>query len=130
MMTVFMFLWLLADPNAERRARIAIDAAVVAERSAEVAYAKPDLDEVKTDLKNMADDMEKARQAFIESGRTPGRNPRPYKYAEQRSRELLVRLNDLEQRMDSTEHEIVDPPKMKVQAIHDEWFEGIMGKKK
>jgi hypothetical protein len=44
------------------------------------------------------------------------------------SSELLIRLNDLEQRMDAVERDAVDGAKMKVQEIHDSWFEGIMGK--
>jgi hypothetical protein len=130
MTTLLMLLWLLADPNAERRSKVAVDAATAAEKNAEAAYAKADLDGVRLEMKNVADQMEAARKALNESGKTAGRNPRPYKYAEQRSREMLVRLNDLEQRMDSEEREIVAGPKAKAQDIHDEWFEGIMGKKK
>jgi hypothetical protein len=46
------------------------------------------------------------------------------------SRELLIRLGDLEQRMDVGERGPIDRVKAKVQEIHDAWFEGIMGKKK
>ena len=44
--------------------------------------------------------------------------------------ELLIRLGDLEQKMDSTERGLIASLKAKVQEMHDAWFEGIMGRKK
>jgi hypothetical protein len=47
-----------------------------------------------------------------------------------RSRELLVRLSDLERKMDAGERDLIAGVKNKVQEIHDAWFEGIMGRTK
>ena len=141
--TTFLFLFLLfavpppttldqvkAEVNPERRARLAIDFALATEKQAEASYAKGDLDATRPQLNLMAESMELAKAAFKASGRTPGRNPGPYKYAEQKSQELLTRLRDLDQRMDADEREAVVGPRAKVQEIHDEWFEGIMERKK
>jgi hypothetical protein len=128
--TLILFLFLAAEPGAEKRARASVEASAAAERNAEAAYAKGDLDAVKVALKSVGDDMEAAQKAFEESGKTPGRHPGTYKVAEQRSSEILHRLEDLEHKMDDEERVLVAEPKAKVQAIHDEWFEGIMGKKK
>jgi hypothetical protein len=119
-----------ADPNPEHRAKAAIDYGSLAEKNAETAYAKGDLDSVAAELKNVEDSLETAQEAFVASRKTPGRNPGPYKYAELRSRELLIRLGDLEQKMDTGERSIIARVKAKVQEIHDAWFEGIMGRKK
>jgi|SRR5579863_4303136 len=119
-----------ADPNPEHRAKAAIDYASVAEKSAEVAYAKGEMQSVEAELKNVEESLEAAQEAFVASRKTPGRNPGPYKYAEQRSRELLIRLGDLEQKMDTAERSVIASVKAKVQEIHDAWFEGIMGRKK
>jgi hypothetical protein len=119
-----------AEPNAERRARLAIDFAVAAEKNAEAAYAMGDLDAAGKQLKIMAESMELAKTSLASSGRTPGRNPTPYKYGEQKSQETLVRLRDLDQRMDADERDVLAGPRAKIQEIHDEWFEGIMGRKK
>jgi hypothetical protein len=78
----------------------------------------------------MADSVSLARESLIASGKTPGRNPTLYKYAEQKSEELLLRLRDLDQRMDSAERDLLADPRSKVQATHDEWFEGIMERRK
>src|ERR1700693_788481 len=80
-----------ADPSPEHRARLAIDYAAVAERNAEAADAKGDLDVTSAELKNVAETLKKARKSFFSSHKTPGRNPGPYKYAEMHSRELLIR---------------------------------------
>jgi hypothetical protein len=119
-----------ADPNPDHRAKAAIDYSTLAEKNAEAAYAKGDLQGVSAELKNVEESVEAAQDAFSASGKTPGRNPSPYKYAELRSRELLIRLGDLERRMDVGERDVIAGVKQKVQEIHDAWFEGIMGRKK
>lgn len=119
-----------AEPNAEHRARLAVDYAAVAERNAEAAYDRGDAQTTGAELKNVAESLETAQEAFIASHKTPGRNPGPYKYAEMRSRELLIRLGDLERRMEIDERGVIASVKAKVQEIHDAWFEGIMGRSK
>ncbi len=119
-----------AEPNLEHRARLAVDYAALAERNAEAAYAKGDWDATSAELKNVEESLEAAQEALVASHKTPGRNPGPYKYAELRSRELLIRLGDLEHRMEDDERHLIARVKAKVQEIHDAWFEGIMGRAK
>ena len=119
-----------ADPNPDHRAKAAIDYASVAEKNAEAAYAKGDAQSVAAELKNVEESLEAAQEALVASHKTPGRNPTPYKYAELHSRELLIRLGDLEQRMDSSDRNVIAGVRAKVQEMHDAWFEGIMGRKK
>jgi hypothetical protein len=119
-----------AEANPEHRARLAIDYAAIAEKNAETAYAKGDLEATTAELKKVGESFETAQESFVASHKTPGRNPGPYKYAEMRSRELLIRLGDLEQRMDQGERGLIASVKSKVQEIHDAWFEGIMGRTK
>ena len=119
-----------ADPNPEHRARAAIDYAAVAEKSAESAYSRGDAQGVAAELKNVEESLEAAQEAFTAAHKTPGRNPGPFKYAELHSRELLIRLGDLEQKMDSGERSQITGVKARVQELHDAWFEGIMGRKK
>ena len=141
-MTVFLLFLLLAAPiptsldqvkadtNPERRAKAAVDFAAAAEKNAEAAFAGGDMKAVGAELNTMKESMETARDSLVASGKTPGRNPGPYKYAELRSRELLIRLDDLERRMFLEDREMITIPKASVQEIHDAWFDGIMGKKK
>ena len=119
-----------AEPNPERRAKAAVDYAGIAEKNAEAAYAGGDMPRMATHLKDVAESLETARQALAASGKSPGRSPGPYKYAEMHSRELLIRLNDLEQKMDVSERDSIQGTKQKVQELHDAWFDGIMGRKR
>ena len=119
-----------AEPNPERRAKLAIDFAVITERGAETAYANGDSDATGAMLKTVSQAMEIARDSLTASGKKPGRSPGTYKYGEQRSRELLVRLGDLARKMDAAERDLIETPMATIQEIHDAWFEGIMGKNK
>lgn len=119
-----------AEPNLEKRARLAMDYAGVAQHEAETAYGNGDLDAATARLKTVLEIVELTKSTLESSGRTPGRNPAVYKYAEQKSRELLVRLRDLDQRMDDEERERLTPIRTRIQQIHDDWFEGIMERKK
>lgn len=119
-----------AEPNPEHRARAAMDYASVAERNAEAAYSRGEMRKVETELRNMQQSLDLAQDSLTASGKTPGRNPGLYKYAEMHSRELLIRLGDLEQKMDVSERPPVETVKERVQEMHDAWFDGIMGRKR
>jgi hypothetical protein len=119
-----------ADPNPEHRAHSAIEYSVAAERNAEAAYSRGELPAVKAELKNMADAVELASQSLQQTGKSPMRHPGPYKFGELRTQEMLVRLGDLERKMDSEERPMIEAPRLKVQEIHDAWFDGIMSKKR
>ena len=84
---------------------------------------------VAADLNVMQESTEIARDSLIASKETPGRNPELYKYVEIRSRKLLVRLDDFEQRMFVEDRDLVAVPKGRVQEIHDFWFDEIMRRK-
>jgi hypothetical protein len=119
-----------ADANPERRARSAIDFALSIQHDAEAAYAANDLNAVAEKLKTVQEAMELADSSLQASHKTPGRNPAPYKYAELKSKELLVRMSDLSRKMDAGERSMIDAPIGRIQEIHDAWFEGIMERKK
>jgi hypothetical protein len=119
-----------AEPDPERRAKAAIDFAAIAERNAEAAFSNGNLQEVAAELNTMKESMEMTRNSLAASKKTPGRNPQLYKYFELRAHELLIRLEDFERRMLFEDREVVATPKVRVQEIHDFWFEGIMGGKK
>ena len=119
-----------ADPNPEHRARSAIEFAIATQKEAEKAYGNGDIDGVKANLGTVVAAMEMAQDSLTASHKTPGRNPGVYKFAELHSRELLVRMGDLEQRMNADERDLIAGARSKVQEIHDVWFDGIMSRKK
>lgn len=119
-----------ADPNPEHRAKTAVEFASIAERAAELASDNNEDGQLLLHIKEMVAAMELARDSFIAAGKTPYRQPGSFKSAELRSHEILHRLGDLQSRMDSDQKSVLDGPIMKIQEIHDGWFDGIMGKKK
>ena len=118
------------DSNPEHRAKAAVEFAAASERAAEAANEKQDAEQIALELKNMVMAMELARDSFAAAGKTPGRNPGSFKSVELRSHEILQRLGDLRHKMDDEQRALMEGPIMKVEEIHDYWFDGIMGKKK
>jgi hypothetical protein len=119
-----------ADNNPEHRARASVEYAALAERAAEAANEASDDARLTAELQNMVSAMELARDSFTAAGKTPSRQPNSFKNAELRVHEILHRLADLQNRMDASDRHVLDMPIMKVQEIHDAWFDGIMGNKK
>ena len=119
-----------ADPNPEHRAKAAVDYAAIAERAAESASDNGDEARLSAELKNMVAAMELARDSFTAAGKTPLRQPGSFINVELRTHDILNRLSDLQHKMDVDQQTVLDGPIMKVQEIHDAWFDGIMGKKK
>jgi hypothetical protein len=119
-----------ADPNLEHRAKAAIEFAAAAERRAETAYTAGNMTAVAAELKSMVQGVETANEALQQTGRSAMRHPGPYKSGELKTEEILVRLGDLEHKMDADERSVITGPRAKVQEIHDDWFDGIMSRKK
>jgi hypothetical protein len=70
--------------------------------------------------------LEIARDSLIIAGsKTPGRDAELYKYAERRSRQLLKRLGDFEQRVFVEDRGVVAVPKARVREPDDFWLGGI-----
>lgn len=141
MTTVLLLLFSMAQPvpttldqvktiaNLEHRANLALDYALAAERKAEDAYSKSGEPGVTATLGEMLAGVELAKSSLDASGKKPYSSPKYFKYAEQKSRELLKRLESLEQKMDADERKVISAPKDRIDAIHDGWLQGIMGKK-
>lgn len=119
-----------AEANPERRSHLALEYALTAEKNAETSYSAGDPKMTAAALTEMLEAAELAQHSLSDSHKTPGRNPRQFKYAEQRSRELVKRLESLEHRMDFDDRKLIEGPKTKVQEIHDAWLEGIMSRQK
>jgi hypothetical protein len=119
-----------ADSNPEHRAKAAVEYAGLAERAAETANDSGDQTRLTTEINNMVEAMKLARDSFAAAGKTPNRQPGTFKGVELQSHQLLHRLADLQNKMDLDQKPMLDGPIMKIQEIHDAWFEGIMGKKR
>jgi hypothetical protein len=124
-----VFAFLFQQPNLEQQARQSLDKADKALADARAAYEKHDLDLTKSCIQEMLNNVELAEKSLADTGKNARRKPKPFKLGETRTREMLKHIDSLENDMDIDERPFVAAAKVRVQEIHDEWFNGIMGAK-
>ena len=119
-----------AEPNIEKRSRLALD-------NAEAAYlrSRSNLEAGRTeaaeaDLQEVQQSVELAKEALEQTHQNPSRKPKHFKYAETRTRDLLRKLKGWQDSIDSTDRPMIEPVRIRIQEVHDEWLTGIMGKKR
>ncbi|MDQ6699526.1 MAG: hypothetical protein M3Z36_05015 [Acidobacteriota bacterium] len=119
-----------SEGNLEKRARLAIENAENALKNAQSEYDKGAVNGAAAAISEMRESIEVAHASLAGTGKNPVRNPKHFKNAELKSRALLKRLDNFEQSMDFEDRKSVEPAKVRIQEIHDEWLLGIMGHKK
>jgi hypothetical protein len=119
-----------SEPNAEKRARAALDNADEALKQARDAYASGDSTGTATRLDEVQQSVELAESSLKQTGKNPSRSPKPFKQAELRTRGLLRRLDGFREQMSVVDRPAAERVMATVQKIHDALLEGIMGKKK
>ncbi len=120
-----------SEPKPEKRAEMALDNADSALRSATDAYlAKGDLKQTNASLDEVSESVELAYTSLTETHKNPSRNPKHFKRAEIKTRELLRRLTDFREQMSVDDREAVDRARSAVQKVHEDLLEGIMGSRK
>jgi hypothetical protein len=120
-----------AEPNLERRSKLALENAQDALKAARDAYAKGDYAQVKARAAEIADSVVLADASLRATGKNPRKSPKWFKRAEIVTRNLLRRLDAFQQEMDVNDRSLLDPVKTKVQQVHDSLLLGVMeGKEK
>lgn len=122
-------LLLFQQVSLEQQARQALEKADKALTEAKSAYAGRDLEKTKALVQEMLDDLILAQKSLADTGKDARKRPKQFKYGETKTREMLKRIDSLENEMDIDDREQVAAAKVKVQEIHDEWLLGIMGAK-
>jgi hypothetical protein len=117
------------EPNLERRSERAIDNATVAMDSARDAATAGESEKVKTALEELRDSVDLAYQSLVDSGKSARRNPKFFKKAELKTRELMRRLEGLAQAVDSEDRTLVESVRDQVSKVHDDLIKDIMQKK-
>ena len=120
-----------AEPNLEKRSKLALDNAVLAFKAARAAYDAGETASVAAKAGEIEESVDLAYTSLIATGKNPRKSPRWFKHAEMETRELSRRLEDFEQQMSFNDRGILDKAKAKVQQVHDDLLTGLMeGKKK
>jgi hypothetical protein len=119
-----------SEPNLEKRSERALDNATVALDAARDAYSQGDIDKAQASLTEVGESVDLCYQSLSESGKDPRRDPKFFKRAEVRTRELLRRLEGLRETMSVADRAGVEKIRDSVSDIHDNLLKGIMSKKK
>jgi hypothetical protein len=117
------------EPNLEKRSELALENAASAMDSARDASPAGDMQKVKAALTELADSVELSYQSLVESGKNARRNPKYFKRAELKTRELMRRLEGLAQAIDPVERPFVEDIRGRVSKVHDDLLQEIMQKK-
>ena len=117
------------EPNLERRSERAIDNASAAMDAARDASSAGEAEKTRAALEEVRDSVDLAYQSLVDSGKSARRNPKFFKRAELKTRELMRRLEGLAQSVDSDDRVFVESVRDRVSKVHDDLIQDIMQKK-
>jgi uncharacterized protein YPO0396 len=115
-----------AEPNLEKRARLALDESAAALEAARSDYQKGDTDRVVADAARIVDSVDLAFLSLNQTGKDPRKSSRWFKYAEIQTRGLLRKLDTLERDMNFADRPVIEKAKTEVQQVHDKLLLGLM----
>ncbi len=115
-----------AEPNLEKRSKLALENADEALRQARQAYEKGDIGQVEARATEIRESVDLAETSLRETGKNPRKSPKWFKRAEIQTRDLLRRLDSLQQEMSVADRPMLDPVKTKVQQVHENFLLGVM----
>jgi len=116
-----------AEPDLQKRSRLALENADIALDRARQAYRKSDGESLDQALAEISESVKLAYQSLLETGKKPRRNARPFKRGEISTRELLRRLDAFQKEMSYVDRDRVSPVIEIVQKVHDDFLTDVMG---
>ncbi len=120
-----------AEPNLEKRAKLALDNANAALKAAQDAYQKTgDVQQTDASLNEVSESVQFAFDSLKQTGKNPSKSPKHFKNAEIVTRELLRQLTDFREQMSALDRDGIDKARLAIQSVHDELLAGIMSGKK
>ena len=121
----------LAEPNLEKRSKLALDNAAAVYQAARSAYQKGESESVAAAVTEIQESVDLAYRSLTQTGKNPRRSPKWFKKAEIETRDLLRKLESFEQELSFTERPMLEKVKARVQEVHDNLLLGLMeGRKK
>jgi hypothetical protein len=116
----------MAEPNLERRSKLALDNAAAAYQTARAAYDAGENEKVAAAANEITESVDLAYASLMKTGKDPRKSPKWFKQAEIETRNLLRRLETFQQQMSFADRELLDKTKAKVQQVHDDLLVGLM----
>jgi len=119
----------MSEPNLEKRSDRALDNAEHALTEARKAYHAADNAGFKTALQEVGDSVDLSYNSLKSTGKSARRNPKYFKRAEMRLRDLTKRLDNLEKEMAMDDRPAVSALKKRVDQMNDQLVQEIFTKK-
>lgn len=120
-----------AEPNLEKRSKLALENADAVLREAREAYRAGNGTDTTAKVKELEESVELAFNSLTETGKNPRKSPKYFKQAEMTTRELSRKLDDFQREMSYSDRPSLDAVKAKIQQVHDDLLTGLMeGRKK
>jgi hypothetical protein len=116
----------LAEPNLEKRSKLALDNAEAAYQTVRSGYEKGDNAQVAAASKEIVESIDLAYTSLKATGKDPRKSPKWFKRAEIETRDLLRRLSGFQEQMSFDDRPLLDPAKATLQQVHDSLLVGLM----
>jgi len=120
-----------AEPNLEKRSKLALENAARALQAAREAYNNGDNEKMAALAAEVEESVDLAYTSLQQTNKDPRKSPKYFKGAEMSTRDLLRHIDNFQQDMSFTDRPLLDKVKEKIQQVHDSLLLGLMeGKKK
>jgi hypothetical protein len=116
----------MAEPDLEKRSRLALENARAAYESLREAYGKGETAKVAESAKELEESVELANVSLRATGKNPRKSPKYFKSAEIQTRDLLRRVENFQREMSFEDRPVVEAARGKLQQVHDELLVGLM----
>jgi hypothetical protein len=115
-----------AEPNLEKRSKLALDYAEQTLKEARAAYGSGESAKSADLIAQVREAVELAENSLKETGKNPRRSPKYFKKAEIETRSLLKRVEAFQDEMNVADRPTLDSLRARVQQVHDDLLMGIM----
>ena len=115
-----------AEPNLEKRSKLALDNAEAALKAAREAYRDGDTAKATESAGEIEESVDLAYASLTQTGKNPRNSPRWFKYAEMATRELSRKVEDFQRQMSFNDRETFEKVKAKIQQVHEDLLMGLM----
>ena len=115
-----------AEPNLERRSKLALDNADGALKTAREAYAAGDTAKAEAQAAEIESSVDLAYASLMETGKNPRKSPKWFKHAEMETRQLVRKLDDFQHQMSYNDRALLDRVKARLQQVHEDLLMGLM----
>jgi len=121
----------LAEHDLGKRSKLALDNAGSALKAAREAYQKDDNPALAAAALEIEESVSLAWDSLESTGKNPRKSPRWFKQAEIETRNLLKKLDSLQNDLGFEDRPVLDKAKAHLQKVHDDLLTGLMeGKSK